>query len=597
VTGRLADPYGQLEIRPTADGVRPVGSAHTADPLPITAASLGEPIEARLVTLDATLDAAIVRESGGDVVLRLRDAAGTPFSARATRASGLQPDVAKRGDRVRLVGVVGQRASARGKLDGYRLWLRDAADCSRSPGAAPGPTQTPSPGATPAPGATQRPGASDPPVVTIAAALHLGSGIVTVEGTVTVSSTLLDATGRRSLVQDATAAVEFLVPRDAAAPRPGDRVRVVGSLGRAYGAPRITATTLVIVAHAAEPAPIAVTGTLSAALEWQLVSVDGTVTSQRRLGDRWRAELDAGGTSIPVAGLPGAGIPASTLVAGSRVRVVGIARRPSPAATDQHFVIVPRGPADIRVLAAASSSTSAAIRTAASRSGAAAGAATVGVGGTATTAGPVSADAARLDGLVGRSVLVGGLVVAVEADGIVLDDGTGTARVEVAGEARALLPLLGPGDAIGATGIVAAGTPPTVRVTDPAALVRLGDLGEALPLGGEVVPPDEAEANPSDGPVDDGSSPSPATLGGAHADPAGSMTAGAGSIGALATAGAMLVVVRRRRERRGVRARIARRVAELGSTFGAASGPDAGAGAVGPAAPSTDPGRLVRESA
>jgi hypothetical protein len=209
----------------------------------------------------------------------------------------------------------------------------------------------------------------------------------------------------------------------------------------------------------------------------------------------------------------------------------------------------------------------------------------------------VSADAARLDGLVGRSVLVGGLVVAVEADGIVLDDGTGTARVEVAGEARALLPLLGPGDAIGATGIVAAGTPPTVRVTDPAALVRLGDLGEALPLGGEVVPPDEAEANPSDGPVDDGSSPSPATLGGAHADPAGSMTAGAGSIGALATAGAMLVVVRRRRERRGVRARIARRVAELGSTFGAASGPDAGAGAVGPAAPSTDPGRLVRESA
>ena len=75
------------------------------------------------------------------------------------------------------------------------------------------------------------------------------------------------------------------------------------------------------------------------------------------------------------------------------------------------------------------------------------------------------------------------------------------------------------------------------------------------------------------------------------------MTAGAGSIGALATAGAMLVVVRRRRERRGVRARIARRVAELGSTFGAASVPDAGAGAVGPTAPSTDPGRLVRESA
>ena len=335
----------------------------------------------------------------------------------------------------------------------------------------------------------------------------------------------------------------------------------------------------------------------SAALEWQLVYVDGAVTSQRRLSDRWRADLDAGGTSIPVAGLPGAGIPASALVEGSRVRVVGIVRRPSPAATDQHFVLVPRGPADIRVLAAASSSASTATRTAASRSGAAAGAATVGASETVTTAAPVSADAARLDGLVGRSVLVGGLVVAVDADGFVLDDGTGTARVQVVGEARTLLPLLGPGDAIGATGTVAAGTPPTVRVTDPAALVRLGDLGEPLPLGEEVVPPDDAEANPSDDPVADESSPSPTMLGGARADPAGSLTAGAGSIGALATAGAMLVVVRRRRERHGVRARIARRVAELGTTFGATSVPDAGAAAVGPAAPSTDPDRLVRESA
>jgi uncharacterized protein YdeI (BOF family) len=590
VTGRLADPYGQLEIRPTSDGIRLVGAAALADPLPIAAASLGELVEARVVTLDASLDAAIVREPGGDLVLRLRDAAGAPFTARATRASGLQPDLARRGDRVRLVGIVGQRASARGKLDGYRLWLRDPADLARSAGGTPSPT--------PSPGATPRPGASASPSMTIAAALHLGSGSVTVEGTGSVSSTLLDSTGRRSLVQDATAAVEFLVPRDASAPRPGDRVRVVGSLGRAYGAPRITATTLVILGHAAEPVPLAVPGAVSASLEWRLVSVEGIVAEQRRLGDRWRAELNAAGGSIPVAGLPGAGIAASALVEGSRVRIVGIVRRPNPAASDQHFVIVPRSPADIRVLASgAPAAGSGGSRVGASRGGAAAASAAFDPAGSGDANAPVSADAAGLAGLAGRSVLVGGLVVTVDDEGLVLDDGTGTARVELVGDTRSLLPLLGPGDAIGAAGVVEAGTPPIVRVTDPASLVRLGDLGEALPLGDEVVPPDDADAALFGSPAADPATSGPAAPGAVRAGPSASMTAGAGSIGALATAGAMLMVARRRREQRTSRARIARRVAELGASFAGGPVPPPAAGSTELDPPSTVPGNLVRESA
>ncbi len=589
VTGRLADPYGQLEIRPTAEGIRFVGAAAITDPLPIGAASLGEAVEGRVVTLDASLDAAIVRESSGDLVLRLRDAAGAPFTARATRASGLQPDLARRGDRVRLVGIVGQRASARGKLDGYRLWLRSTADLSRSAGGMPGPT--------PSPGATPRPGASASPSVTIAAALRLGSGSVTVEGTVSVASTLLDSTGRRSVVQDATAAVEFLVPRDASAPRPGDRVRVVGSLGRAYGAPRITATTLVILGHAAEPVPLVVRGALSASLEWRLVSVEGIVAEQRRLGDRWRAELDAAGGSIPVAGLPGAGIAASALVEGSRVRIVGIVRRPNPAASDQHFVMVPRSPADIRVLAPAPAAGSGGTRVGASRGGAVAASAAFGPVGAGDANAPVSADAAALAGLAGRSVLVGGLVVTVDAVGLVVDDGTGSARVELVGDARSLLPLLGPGDAIGAAGVVEAGTPPIVRVTDPASLVRLGDLGEALPLGDEVVRPDDADTGSFGSPAADPAGSAPAAPDPVRAGPSASMTAGAGSIGALATAGALLMVARRRREQRTSRARIARRVAELGALFagGRVPPPTASSSELDP--PSTVPGNLVREPA
>ena len=593
VVGRLADPYGQLEIRPEADGVRLISAAALADPLPIGAASLGELVEARLVTLDATLDAAIVREPGGDLVLSLLDATGAPFRARATRASGLEPKIAGRGDRLRLVGIVGQRASARGKLDGYRLWLRDVGDVTRPAGVTPSPTPIPSPGTTQRP----RPGASDPPVATIAAALGIGSGSVAVEGTVSVSSTLLDATGRRSVVQDATAAVEFLVPLDASAPRPGDRVRIVGTLGRAYGAPRITASALIILGHAAEPAPIALAGPPSTALEWRLVAIEGTVAEQRRLGDRWRAELSVAGGSVPVAGLPGAAIPASALAEGSRVRIVGILRRPNPAATDQHFVIVPRSPADIQVLARATGSTGTARPGAgASRPGMSATSGAFGLGGaTAGTTAPVSADVASLARLAGRSVRVGGLIVAVDATGLVLDDGTGSARLDLVGDARALLPLIGPGDAIGAVSVVQAGTPPTIRVTDAADLVRLGELGEELPLSDEVVPADSTEVLPSD----DSRAPSSSamvTAGGGDA-PFAPMTAGAGSIGALATAGAMLVVVRRRRDRRIFRARISRRIAEIGAPFRAESTPDQVAVAGDPAPPSASSGPIARESA
>jgi hypothetical protein len=599
IVGRLADPYGQLEIRPAAEGVRLIGTSSLADPLPIRAASLGELVEARLVTLDATLDAAIVREPGGDLVLSLLDATGAPFRARATRASGLEPKVAGRGDRLRLVGIVGQRASARGKLDGYRLWLRDVGDVTRPAGATPSPTPMPSPGTTQRP----RPGASDPPVATIAAALRIGSGSVAVEGTVSVSSTLLDATGRRSVVQDATAAVEFLVPLDASAPRPGDRVRIVGTLGRAYGAPRITASALIILGHAAEPAPIALAGPPSTALEWRLVAIEGTVAEQRRLGDRWRAELSVAGGSVPVAGLPGAAIPASALAEGSRVRIVGILRRPNPAATDQHFVIVPRSPADIQVLARATGSTGTARPGAgASRPGMSATSGAFGLGGaTAGTTAPVSADVASLARLAGRSVRVGGLIVAVDATGLVLDDGTGTARLDLAGDTRSLLPLLGPGDAIGAVGVVQDGTPPTILVTDAAGLVRLGDLGEALPLSDEVVPADGTEVLASDDPGAPSSpgATSPATVaaGGGGDAPFAPMTAGAGSIGALATAGAMLVVVRRRRDRRIVRARISRRIAEIGAPFRAESTPDQVAVAGDPAPPSASSGPIARESA
>ena len=177
---------------------------------------------------------------------------------------------------------------------------------------------------------------------------------------------------------------------------------------------------------------------------------------------------------------------------------------------------------------------------------------------------------AGLARLAGRAVRVGGLVALVDTAGLVLDDGTGRARLDLVGEARSLLPLIGPGDAIGATGLVRAGTPPTIQVTDPAALVRLGDLGEALPIAGRDDREVGVDILVGGGPATISSFSAAATLrpdlrgatGGAALVP---VTAGAGSLGALAAAGGTLVMVRRRRDRRIVRVRIARRLAEIGA--------------------------------
>ena len=176
--------------------------------------------------------------------------------------------------------------------------------------------------------------------------------------------------------------------------------------------------------------------------------------------------------------------------------MVGIVRRPNPAATDQRFVVVPRSPADIRVLAPASAVLRTALPGQAATLPVTPGAPAT-VAGVPGSTGPASADVASLAGLAGRSVRVGGLVVAVDSTGLAFDDGTGTARLELAGDARPLLSLL-----------------------------SLGDLGEAVPLAGDDVEAAGAAAleTTGAGDVTVAGSPPPALTGGSAVAP---MTAGA----------------------------------------------------------------------
>ena len=132
----------------------------------------------------------------------------------------------------------------------------------------------------------------------------------------TAPATLLDATGRRIVVQDASAAVEILLPTGTPAPAVGSKIRAEGRIGVAYGAPRLRADKLVVTGNGSLPAPATLHGSPGAAQEWRLVAVTGRVVSAAKLGDRWRAEVEVGTAKVVVIGQPGAGIASTTLAVG-----------------------------------------------------------------------------------------------------------------------------------------------------------------------------------------------------------------------------------------------------------------------------------------
>jgi hypothetical protein len=284
VAGKLADPYGQLELRPGAGDLTATGSGPLPAPVPVPTTGLSEATEGRLVTATGTL-AAKPSKSGNSLVLTIERSGATAIRVMADSATGLQASAFEAGATYRLTGIAGQRASRKGAEDGYRMWLRDSADVQRLSGP---------PVAT---GASPRPGSSSSGVrtVSIAAALRQGQGEVAVQGVVTAPATLLDATGRRVVVQDGTAAIEVLLPSGTAAPPVGTRLRLVGQVRRAYGAPRIQASELDVRGSAAPPAPANLRSEPTEAQEWRLVRLSGPIDGVNKLGDRWRAELRVGG--------------------------------------------------------------------------------------------------------------------------------------------------------------------------------------------------------------------------------------------------------------------------------------------------------------
>ena len=358
-----------------------------------------------------------------------------------------------------------------------------------TPTPSPTPTPTPSPVPSPTPTPTPSPTAS---TISIAEALA-STGQVAVAGVVTAGPSLIDTSGRLIVIQDATAAIEVRLPATgttAAAGLAGQRIvpgvalRVQGSIGHAYGAPRLTATAVTWLGSAAVPAPLRITTVPGSALEWRLVVATGRLDSVHRLGLSWRAELIVGTIRIPIVGLTGAQILVGRLFTDRKVTIVGIVRRAYPTAIDQRFAIEPRSFGDLSFgqpdPAHAQSGGSAG---SGSDGGTSLGT-PVGVG-TAPDPAPVPsgsqvADLRDLRTMAGRLVAVSGIVTQVAGSFVTLDDGTATGRLMLTGAAAAYLDLIEIGDPLAADGRVkldASG--PFVFVTDANGVRQAGDPGTA----------------------------------------------------------------------------------------------------------------------
>lgn len=551
VRGPLADPYGQLELRPARSGFTITGGGSLPAPMTVNAADLGEATEGRLVTITGSVTANPSKSTSGDISVELADGSGTAFRLVADSSSQVAPTAFEKGRAYSITGIAGQRASRKGALDGYRIYVRDRADVVA---AASGPMAS---------GATA-------PTTPIAKVLAQPAGAdVAIEGTVTAGVRLLDGSGRRIVLQDASGAVEVLLSTGSAGPAIGTRLRVTGTSGRARGAPRVVAVTVDTIGTGSGPSAADLGRAPGERDEWQLVRLSGTVVKVERLGDRWRAEIQlATGAKVPIHGQAGAGIPSTAIISGRRITATGIVKRPYPTANDRRYAVLPRGGADVAI-GPASGSGAAMRGGGAARLGGGSGAASAQEGADITP----DTDLAVLGEHIGERVRVGGLVVRTARDGFDLDDGTAIAHVVLRDDMAALIGSLREDEAVAATGTVElVNGAPAVVVDDAGTLVRVGTLGQAIPIGGTQ---DGSAAGAGADPVEAATEITDGAFNG------GMGLAGLFTVALVTTLAVTAGTLRRRLERRRIRAVLVERLATLGPRSAAPEG--ATLGTTGPA--------------
>ena len=114
VRGTVADPYGQVEIRPGSDAFTSIGTGPLPAAMTRPAGSIGEGDEGRLVRVSGTIDASAGRSTSNDLSFSITGADGGTLRVLADASSGMDAELFRKGATVALTGVVGQRASRKG---------------------------------------------------------------------------------------------------------------------------------------------------------------------------------------------------------------------------------------------------------------------------------------------------------------------------------------------------------------------------------------------------------------------------------------------------------------------------------------------------
>jgi hypothetical protein len=428
--GTLAAPYGQVEIRNLGsliigeDGPEPA-------PSHVALTDIGEKTEGCLVTIGGTVTS--VETDGSRITITIGDGASSVRVLADPPVGLARSDVAK-GEVVLVAGIVGQHATATGRLDGYRLWLRRRTDlivAGEVPSGTPNPTPLPT---------------ASPVDRNLASALKTRGAAVDFEAAVTATAGLLDIGKPTIVVDDGTTAVAVTLADATDVPPLGMQVHVIGKVGRWETGPTVLASSLVAQGDLQAIAPRTVSGSLGSSLEWRLVRACGRVRQFVRAGVRWRIEMLVGGHDVSVLGEPAAAIKVDKSSVGRLAVVTGIVRRSTSDTSS--FQLLPRMALDFRLGPAPAAAGAAAAPGSADGSGA-------GANGFGSSPGldDGTVPIGSLSAYLGRRVTISGLVTDTTSATATIDDGTGEVRLGGVAIADALS-ILEPGDAIEVAGMV-----------------------------------------------------------------------------------------------------------------------------------------------